>query len=367
MRQTRRPYVTTGITTMSRSQLAPGKSNFKRFLAGLSAIVVTGLLMANSASASGTKFLLVDDEDAAFTSTGLTSICYQNTSATELNGAPIGECAKYVNAANGGVATGTWDFGVVSTGAGGSYTIEAFVPDDFVGNADGLTYTVQQNSAALFCNGTWNSIGTFTGVSHQGVGIEGNWLVLGSITLPSTTSCFRVVLTNNSASSTSRIWFDAVRLQREFESKTTIPDMPVSASALVAGTTYVTSATNGSPTTLATLVFACPKSGTVIVSGSGESAAVGNAGSAFIGLAYSISKDSTASDNSNVVQSSALSGFNGDANRDFLFVQRSDACTGGTNVTYRLTGYATTPQTKIAGVGGNSFIWNARLTAQYTP
>ena len=352
---------------MSRSQRTPGKSGFTRFLAGLSAIIVTGLLMANSASASGTKFLLVDDEDANFTGSGLTSICYQNTTTTELNGPPIGECAKYVNAANGGVASATWDFGNVSTGAGGSYTVEAYIPDDFVGNADGLTYTVQQNSQALFCGGTWNTIGTFTSISQQGSGIEGNWLVLGSITLPSTTSCFRVVLTNNSTSSTSRLWADAVRIQREFESKTTIPDMPTASSQLAAATTYITSSVQATPTTLATLVFACPKSGTVIVSGSGESAAVANVGGTFFGLAYSISKDSTATDNSNVVQSSALSGFNGDANRDFLFVQRSDSCTGGTNVTYRLTGYGTTAATKVAGGGGNSFIWNARLTAQYTP
>ncbi|MCX7043073.1 MAG: hypothetical protein NT117_10515 [Gammaproteobacteria bacterium] len=350
---------------MSRSQRTTEKSSLKRFLAGLSAIIVTGLLMANSASASGTKFVLIDDEDAGFTSSGLSLSCFDNTVAGVLNGPPIGECSHYVNAAVGGVASATWNFGNISTGAGGNYTVEAFIPDDSVGNATGLTYTVQQNSAPLFCDGTWNAIGTFTGVSQDDR--DGNWLVLGSIALPSTTSCFRVILTNASAASTSRMFADAMRMQREFESKTTIPDMPVSASALAAGTTYVTSATNGSPTTLATLVFACPKSGTVVVSGSGESAAVGNAGSAFIGLAYSISKDSTASDNSNVVQSSALSGFNGDANRDFLFVQRSDSCTGGTNVTYRLTGYATTPQTKIAGVGGNSFIWNARLTAQYTP
>lgn len=350
---------------MSRSQRTPGKSGFKRLLAGLSAIIVTGLLMANSASASGTKFLLVDDEDSGFTTSGMSSACFDNGAVGILNAPPIGECMHYVNAAAGGVASATWDFGNISTGAGGSYTVEAFIPDDSNVNAGGLTYSVQQNSQALFCGGTWNTIGSFTGVTQEDR--DGNWLVLGSITLPSTVSCFRVVLTNNSATSTLRLMADAMRLQREFESKSTIPDMPVSSSALAAGTTYVTSATNGTPTTLATLVFACPKSGTVIVSGSGESAAVGNAGSAFIGLAYSISKDSTATDNSNVVQSSALSGFNGDANRDFLFVQRSDSCTGGTNVTYRLTGYATTGATKIAGVGGNSFIWNARLTAQYTP
>ena len=112
---------------------------------------------------------------------------------------------------------------------------------------------------------------------------------------------------------------------------------------------------------ITTLPVLCPASGLLAVTGSGESAARSNfAGNAFIGLAYSIARDSTATDNSNVVQSSALAVFNGDANRDFLNVQRVDSCTPGVTNTYRLTAYATTPQT---GIASQSFVWNGRLTA----
>ena len=86
------------------------------------------------------------------------------------------------------------------------------------------------------------------------------------------------------------------------------------------------------------------------------------AGNAFIGLAYSIARDSFATDNSNVVQSSALAVFNGDANRDFLNVQRVDNCTPGLTNTYRLTAYRTTADTGTA-----SFVWNGRLVAVTLP
>ena len=136
-------------------------------------------------------------------------------------------------------------------------------------------------------------------------------------------------------------------------------------SSLAAGTTYVTSATNATPTVVTTLPVMCPAGGMVSVAGSGESAAVsGVGGNAFIGVAYSISRDSTATDNGNVVQSSALASFNGDANRDFLNVQRVDSCTPGQGYTYRLTAYATTAQTNIANA---SFVWNGRLTATLLP
>ena len=136
-------------------------------------------------------------------------------------------------------------------------------------------------------------------------------------------------------------------------------------SSLAAGTTHVASAANAAPTVVTTLVVACPSSGIVAVSGSGESAAVSNfAGNAFIGLAYSIARNSTATDNGNVVQSSALAVFNGDANRDFLNVRRVDSCTPGLNYSYALTAYATTAQT---GIANQSFIWNGRLTATSLP
>ena len=136
-------------------------------------------------------------------------------------------------------------------------------------------------------------------------------------------------------------------------------------SSFAAATTFVTSATNATPTVITTLPVVCPASGSVAVTGSGESAAQSTfAGNAFMGLAYSISRDSTATDNANVVQSSALAVFNGDANRDFLNVQRVDSCTPGASNTYRLTAYATTPQT---GIGNQSFVWNGRLVATTLP
>jgi hypothetical protein len=112
-----------------------------------------------------------------------------------------------------------------------------------------------------------------------------------------------------------------------------------------------------------TLTVTCPQIGNVQVTGSGESAAVTNiAGNNFNGLAYSISKNSTATDNANVVQSSSLATFNGDANRDFLNVSRVDSCTAGESIIYRLTAYRAQPAT-----GPGSFIWNGRLVGQYFP
>ena len=136
-------------------------------------------------------------------------------------------------------------------------------------------------------------------------------------------------------------------------------------SSFAAGTTYVNSATNATPTIVTSLAVTCPASGMLAVVGSGESAAQSNfAGNAFVGLAYSIARGSSATDNGNVVQSSALAVFNGDANRDFLNVQRVDSCTPAVSYTYNLTVYATTPQTNITTA---SFVWNGRLTAIIVP
>ncbi len=106
--------------------------------------------------------------------------------------------------------------------------------------------------------------------------------------------------------------------------------LPPPTGGFAPGITYVTSASNAVPTIVAGFAAVCPASGTLVITGSGESAAQSNfAGNAFIGLAYSIARESGATDNTNVVQSSALAVFNGDANRDFLNVQRVDACTPG--------------------------------------
>ena len=149
-----------------------------------------------------------------------------------------------------------------------------------------------------------------------------------------------------------------------FNGRLTASTVPI-VTSFAPGTSFVGSASNAAPTVVTTLNVVCPASGTAIVTGSGESAAKSNfAGNAFIGLAYSISRGSTATDNTNVVQSSALAVFNGDANRDFLNVQRVDSCTPGQNSTYRLTAYATSPQTSIAS---GSFVWNGRLVAVLPP
>ena len=138
----------------------------------------------------------------------------------------------------------------------------------------------------------------------------------------------------------------------------------VAANGFAPGSTFVASASNATPTAITSLATICPASGLLVVTGSGESAAKSSfAGNAFIGVAYSIARNSSATDNTNVVQSSALAIFNGDANRDFLHVQRVDAAPrGGPHLS--LTAYATTPQTSIVN---GSFVWNGRLTASAGP
>jgi hypothetical protein len=188
---------------------------------------------------------------------------------------------------------------------------------------------------------------------------EGRWLQVGTQALI-TGTCYRLVLTNaNNAG--AFILANAVRAERLFESSVTVSDMPRLATAFAPGTTFVASTSSAVPTIVTTLTVTCPQVGSVMVTGSGESTAQSNfAGTAFIGLAYSISRNNTASDASNVVQSSALAVFNGDANRDFLSVSRVDSCTANESITYRLTVYRSQ-----AAAGSASFIWNGRLIGQY--
>ena len=54
--------------------------------------------------------------------------------------------------------------------------------------------------------------------------------------------------------------------------------------------------------------------------------------------------------------------YNGDQNRDFLSIQRFDSCTKGQSITYNLVGYRAQAQTTAT-----SYIWNARLSAIFTP
>jgi hypothetical protein len=166
---------------------------------------------------------------------------------------------------------------------------------------------------------------------------------------------------SNSGNSGAVLLANAVRAERLFESSATITDMPRIATAFAPATTNITSTLIGTPTIVTTLTVTCPQVGSVLVTATGESAAQTNvAGTNFNGLAYSISRNSTATDPANVVQSSALATFNGDANRDFLNASRVDSCTAGESVTYRLTAYRSQ-----AATGPASFIYNGRLVGQF--
>src|SRR5262249_256898 len=109
--------------------------------------------------------------------------------------------------------------------------------------------------------------------------------------------------------------FTVIAINANGPSPSSVPSNSVTPSAtgtgFAAGTHPITSALNATPTIITTLPVTCPAAGALIISASGESTALSNfAGTAFIGLAYSIARDSVATDNSNVVQSSALAVFN---------------------------------------------------------
>jgi hypothetical protein len=245
------------------------------------------------------------------------------------------------------------------------FALISFIPDDATSTGTAVAYSVQSTSWGLFsgCGTAWTDVSGFpVTVDHSSR--EGNWAQIGTAQLAPST-CYRVIMTNAN-NSAQRIAANAVRAERLFESALTVNDIPRVKSLITAGTTFITSNSNAVPTIVTTLTVQCPvlsNSGQVMVVGSGESAAVTNvAGNNFNGLAYSIAKNSTATDNANVVQSSSLAVFNGDANRDFLHVERVDTCAAGESITYRLTGYRSQ-----AATGPSSFIWNGRLTAQYFP
>ncbi len=137
------------------------------------------------------------------------------------------------------------------------------------------------------------------------------------------------------------------------------PSFASPGTAIAPGDTLIGTASNAAPKIVTRMVVTCPAGGVVLVSGSGESTAVSTgAGAAFIGLAYSIARDSTATDNGNVIQSSALANFAGDSNSDILNLQRVDNCTPGQSYTYSLTVYGTTAATSAA-----SYVSNGRLMA----
>jgi hypothetical protein len=327
------------------------------------------------ASGNSLKQLLLDNEDPGVTQSGtaFSFVAWQNgTVNSNLLGPPNGEGARKAT----GVAAETgylqYDFqpkfGSTLT-TGGTYNLSAYVPNDDDNNATGVVYRVYSapysftspNCGAYTLENTYN----FDQQAN-----EGRWGNVGNFTLGDGLKCIRVQVSNQATSTVGFVWADALNITRLFESRETIVDMPRASSSFAANTSYIASSSNGAPTVITTLSFTCPKSGVVTVTATGESAAVSGVASGFIGLAYSISKNSTATDNANVVQSSSLATFVGDANRDFLVANRFDSCTAGESITYRLTAYKATAGTVGTGSGGSgsgSFLWNARLVALYTP
>jgi len=316
---------------------------------------------ASGAFAFGTsaRFVVLTNEDSQFTTTGSWTNVFPPLSTSQ-NGTFFGEFFTTALATGGAAtATGVWTFGVIAPSQG-SYSFDAFVPDDTTGStADAVIYRLESAPYSIFTGcGSFTTVTTFTGVDHEA--FEGRWAPIGTATLDPGV-CYRIVVTNQGNTSGDLIAQNAIRAERLFESSATITDMPRVATAFAVATTNITSTSNAVPTIITTLTVTCPQGGSVLVTGSGESAAVTNvAGTNFNGLAYSISRNSTATDNANVVQSSSLATFSGDANRDFLNVSRIDGCTAGESVTYRLTAYRSQPAT-----GPGSFIWNGRLVGQY--
>lgn len=333
-------------------------------LAGLAAV---GFTPAAMAFGNSSKILVVDNNDPSVSgsaqgvsSTGTwTTRTFDNTSnATLLNGAPYGTNARSALTATSESAVFSWYTGQLFVGPGGAYTIEAFMPDDTEVNPSAATYTVQRGSSSSCSSSTWTTIATFSSVDQGSA--DGSWIPLGAVTFDQPV-CYRVNLSNIAASAGQYVWADAIRFQRSYEHKLTIPDMPTVASSANTAEVLITASSGAAPTQIRQLVFTCPASGYVLVSGSGESVANSNA-VGYMGLAYSIAKDSTAADINNVIQSSAQSEYNGDQNRDFLSIQRFDSCTKGQSITYNLVGYKAQAQTT-----STSYIWNARLSAIFTP
>lgn len=302
--------------------------------------------------------MLLTNEDTQFCVTGVWAFATPPTDSTFNNPTFYGQNFRTI-AASGGAETATarWEFGILAPSPG-LYSFDAFIPDTQDSSGTAVIYRLQSAPWTLMSGcGTYANLVTFAGVNADTA--EGRWLQIGTQALQPVT-CYRLVLSNQ-GNTGAVIQANAVRAERMFESSATITDMPRLASNFAPGTTFITSNSSAVPTIIATLTVTCPESGQVITLGSGESAAQsGLAGSNFIGLAYSISKNSTASDPATVVQSSALAVFNGDANRDFLNVSRIDNCADGESITYRLTGYRAQPATSTA-----SFMWNGRLTGQF--
>jgi hypothetical protein len=336
--------------------MLPGSRLLKLFR-WLAAFALIGV--ASSAFAFGTsaRFVLLTNQDSQFSVTGTWANTFPPPSSG-VNPTFYGEFFRSANASGGAeTATARWEFGVLAPSPG-SYSFDVFWPDTFDFSGSAVVYRLESAPNSIFSGcGTYTTHTTFTGVNADI--FEGRWLQVGTATL-TTGTCYRLVL-SNAGNSGAVLLANAARAERLFESSATITDMPRVATAFAPATTTITSNTPGVPTIITTLTVTCPQIGNVLVTGTGESAAVTNvAGTNFNGLAYSISKNSAATDDANIVQSSALATFNGDANRDFLNVGRLDSCAAGETITYRLTAYRAQ-----AATGPTSFMYNGRLVGQF--
>jgi hypothetical protein len=332
----------------------------------LVAVVALGFAPAAFAFGNGAKTFILDNADPAVSSgsgpytsvTGSWSTgTFSNSSSTTLNAPAYGTSMRYLDSALTETATFNWYTGQLTVGPGGGFTIEAFMPDDVLVNPTDAKYTVYRGSSSNCSTATWTLLNTY--FANQSTN-DGTWIPLGVSTFDQDV-CYKITLSNISGTAGNRVIADAIRLQRIYEHKGTIPDMPVVASGGNAGSVDITSNLGATPTQIRQLIFTCPANGKVLVTGSGESVAKSNA-VGYMGLAYSIAKDSTAADINNVIQSSAQSEYNGDENRDFLSIQRFDTCTKNQSITYNLVGYRAQAQTTTT-----SYIWNARLSVVFTP
>lgn len=334
----------------------------------LVAIAAVGFAPAAMAFGNTSKILIADNTDPTvaagsgpYTSrTGTwTTSNFNNTdsSTSQLEGPPYGiSAARTTSVTGAATATFAWYTGQLIVGPGGPYTIEAYVPDDTLSDTT-VTYRIERGSSSDCSTATWTQISSVARDQSAG---EGTWMGLGVFTFDQNV-CYRVTLDNVGTGTGATVWADAIRFQRAYEHKLTIPDMPNVFSANNAGAITITGTSGGTATDIRTLTVTCPANGKVLVNGSGESVAKSNA-VGYMGIAYSIAKDTAVADINTVIQSSAQSEYNGDENRDFLSIQRFDACTKGQSITYHLVGYLAQPQTTTA-----SYIWNARLSAIFTP
>lgn len=344
----------------------------KRPLLSLAIVCLAAVGFSSNALAFGTtvKAFVADNADPAPSSgartyaqatSGTWSTRYfdnNDATVTNLNAPAYGINASEGTSALAESATFSWFTGAIEVGPGGNFTIEAYVPDDVNSTITDAEYKVYKGNSIFCSSATFTLVTTITGVNQQDG--EGTWMPLGVVNFD-TSACYKVVLSNKSAVAGRATWADAIRFQRSFEFKATIPDMPVVASGGNTSAVTITSNSGATATQIRQLIFTCPANGYVLVTGSGESVAKSDA-VGYMGLAYSIAKDVTAADINNVIQSSAQSEYNGDENRDFLSIQRFDSCTKGQSITYNLVGYRAQAQTTAA-----SYIWNARLSVVYTP